>query len=213
MSVTPRGGTLSRVDARPEHVSDLLEQWLGQEEPRTLGGLVEAFGERSFAIVFAVLLSLSALPLPTGGVTNVFEAVAMLAALQLIAGRRTIWLPERWRRIDLRGRWGERVTRTLVSRLRWFERFSRRRLPYLTRGRGARTLFGLLVFVFTLAAFLAPPFSGLDTLPSLGVVILSLGVLVGDFAFVAAGTAIGAVGVAAVIGLGSLVINLAGDLF
>jgi hypothetical protein len=192
-------------------VSDELERWFDEAEARRLGDLVDDFGETSFAILFIVLLSVPALPLPTGGVTHVFEAIAMFVALQLIAGRRSIWLPARWRRLDLRGRTGTRLTRMLVRRLRWLERFSRRRLPYLTRGRLARTLFGLLVLAFSLTAFLAPPFSGLDTLPALGVVVMSLGVLLADFVFVAAGTVIGGLGVAAVIGLGSLLARLVGD--
>src|SRR5215216_6992893 len=96
-------------DASPR-VSDLLDQWRREEQPRTLGDLVEAFGERSFAIVFIVLLSVPALPLPTGGVTHVFEAIAMLIALQLLLGRHSIWLPARWKRLDLGGRTGERLT-------------------------------------------------------------------------------------------------------
>src|SRR5829696_3488780 len=128
------------VDAPPS-VSDLLEQWLGATQRRTFGELVDAFGEKSFAIVFIVLLSVPALPLPTGGVTHVFEAIAMLVALQLVVGRGSIWLPARWKRLDLGGRTGERLTRTLVRRLRWLERWSRERLPYLTRGRAARALY------------------------------------------------------------------------
>jgi len=38
-------------------------------------------------------------------------------------------------------------------------------------------VFGLLVLGGSAGAFLAPPFTGLDTLPALGVVLLSLGVL------------------------------------
>ena len=200
------------ADAHPR-VSDLLEQWLGEDQPRTLGELVEAFGEKSFAVVFIVLLSVPALPLPTGGVTHVFEAIALLVAAQLVIGRRSIWLPARWKRFDLRRGVGERLTETLVRRLRWVERFSRQRIPYLTRGRLARTLYGLQVVAFSLAAFLAPPFSGLDTLPALGVVIMSIGVLLADFVLVATGTIIGALGVAAVIGLGGLVVQLVRDLF
>ncbi len=192
----------------PPKVSELLDRWLSEDQPRTLGDLIDAFGEKGFAIIFIVLLSVPALPLPTGGVTHVFEAVAILIAAQLIAGRRTIWLPARWRRLDVGGRAGERALRALVRRIRWLERFSRQRLPYLTRARPARTLFGALVFAFSLAAFLAPPFSGLDTLPALGVVIMSLGVLLADFVLVAAGTTIGCLGVAAVIGLGGLVIQV-----
>ena len=169
--------------------------------------------EKSFALVFIVLMAVPALPLPTGGVTHVFEAVAMLVALQLIAGRRAIWLPQRWRQIDLRSRAGERMTNTLVKRIRWLERFSRPRLPSLTRGRASRTVFGALVLVLALTAFLAPPFSGLDTLPALGVVVLALGVLLADSLLMALGTVIGALGVVAVVGLGALAARWLGDLF
>ena len=41
---------------------------------------------------------------------------------------------------------------------------------------------------------MAPPFTGLDTLPALGVVILALGVLLRDFAVVAVGVALGVAG-------------------
>ena len=204
---------MARPADAPARASDLLEEWLRDGRGRTLGDLIDAFGEKSFALVFIVLLSVPALPLPTGGVTHVFEAVAMLVAVELIAGRHTIWLPARWRRLDLRGGTGERLLRTLVRRLRWVERFSRPRLRYLTRARPARALFGALVLGFSATAFVAPPFSGLDTLPALGVVVMSLGVLVADFAFVAAGTLIAGLGVAAVIGLGSLVVRGLGDLF
>ena len=47
-------------------------------------------------MLFVLLLALRP-ALPTGGVTHVFELIAMLLALQLIVGRRHVWLPERWR--------------------------------------------------------------------------------------------------------------------
>ena len=52
-----------------------------------------------------------ALPLPTGGATHVFEVIAVLLALQLIAGREHIWLPERWRRLELAGPRQQRFVR------------------------------------------------------------------------------------------------------
>ena len=61
------------------------------------------FGQRSFAVLFVLLLGVPALPLPTGGATHVFELIAMLLALQLIVGRDRIWLPQRWCRLSLAG--------------------------------------------------------------------------------------------------------------
>jgi hypothetical protein len=175
--------------------SEELESWLRQDGEKTLGTLVETFEEKSFALLFVLLLGVSALPLPTGGATHVFELIAMLLALQLIAGRDEIWLPERWRRTQLAGGRREAFIRKLMKMIRRLERWSRPRLPFLFDHRASNIVFGILVLAGTLGAFLAPPFSGLDTLPSLGAVLISLGVLLEDFAVVVAGVAFGAGGV------------------
>jgi hypothetical protein len=196
-----------------EHVSDQFEQWLAGAPPRTLGGLIDVFGEKSFAVLFVVLMATPALPLPTGGVTHVFEAITMLAALQLIAGRRTIWLPQRWRRLDLGGPSSARLAGTLVGRIRWIERFSHPRVRWLLNRRASGVVFGLLVFALALTAFVAPPFTGLDTLPALGAVVVSLGVLLEDFLVAAIGIVIGAIGALLVFVLGNLVVRGIGQLF
>ena len=196
-----------------EQVSEQLGRWLTGDAPKTLGGLIEVFGERSFAIVFALLMALPALPIPTGGATHVIEVVAMLLALELIAGRRSIWLPERFERIQLGGGSREKFVNKLLGLIRRLERFSRPRGARLFDYRLSGVLFGIVVFVFTLTAFLAPPFSGLDTLPSLGVVLLALGVLLTDIVLAAAGTAVGAIGVVLTIGFSSLVVKAIKSLF
>jgi hypothetical protein len=190
-----------------EKVSDRLERWLQGSQPRTLGSLIDLFGERSFAILFVLLMAIPALPLPTGGATHVFEIVTMLLALELIVGRRTIWLPERWKRRELIRKSDGRFTAALLKRIRWFERFSRPRLQPVLRHRLTGVAFGAIVLALALTAFVAPPFSGLDTLPALGVVVLSLGVLLEDAVLAAIGVGIGALGVVVVIGLGSLVVR------
>ena len=193
-------------------VSDELERWLAGEQPRTLGSLIDAFGERSFAIVFVLLMALPALPLPTGGATHVLEVVVMLLALELIAGRREIWLPKRWRGLELNTPARRKVITLLLKRIRWLERYSRPRVRWLFGHRLSGVVFGLVTLALTIVAFLAPPFSGLDTLPSIGVVLLALGILMTDGAVAVAGIVVGALGVVAVIGLGSLVANLVSDL-
>jgi hypothetical protein len=197
----------------PEKVSDQLEGWLTGDQPKTLGGLLDSSGEGSFAIVFVLLMAVPALPLPTGGVTHVFEVITMLLALELIAGRRAVWLPERWRRLELSGASSQKFINVLLRRIRSLERFSRPRAPWLFGHRLSASLFGLAVLALALTAFLAPPFSGLDTLPSIGVVMLALGYLLTDIVVASAGLAIGALGVASVIFLGSVAVNTVKGLF
>jgi hypothetical protein len=197
----------------PEKVSEQLERWLGGEGAKTLGSLIELFGKKSFAIVFVLLLGVPALPLPTGGATHVFEIIAMLLALELIAGRDEIWLPQRWRKLELAGERQKRFISGLMKMIRRLERLSRPRLRFLFEHRLSNVAFGLVVLGLSAAAFAAPPFTGLDTLPALGVVLLSLGMLLEDFLIVAAGIVVGAGGVALEIVLGSAAISGIGKLF
>jgi hypothetical protein len=86
--------------------------------------------------------------------------------------------------------------------IRRLERLSRPRLTFLFDHRLSNAVFGVLVVAGCLGAFLAPPFTGLDTLPALGVVLLSLGVLLEDAAIVAVALVVGAAGVLLEIVLG-----------
>ena len=191
----------------PEKLSDQLEQWLSGEGDKTLGGLVTAFGEKSFAVLFVLLLGVPALPLPTGGATHVFEIIAALLALELIIGRRQVWLPARWQRLELAGARQQKFIASLTKLIRRLEKLSRPRLAFVFTHRLFNAAFGLLVVAGAAAAFFAPPFTGLDTLPSLGVVILSLGVLLEDALIVIAGIAVGIVGVALEIVLGAAALH------
>jgi hypothetical protein len=71
--------------------------------------------------------------------------------------------------------------------------------------RVTRSAFGALVFGLTLSAFLAPAFSGRDTLPSLGVVVIGLGVLMRDLLV----ALLGAIGVATILVIGNLAVETA----
>lgn len=196
----------------PEKVSDQLERWLGGDGDKALGGLIELFQKKSFAILFVLLLGVPALPLPTGGATHVFEIIAVLLALELIAGRDEIWLPRRWRELELAGEKQTRFIAALMKAVRWLERFSRPRLRFLFDHRLSNIVFGLLVVGGSLGAFLAPPFTGLDTLPALGVVLLSLGVLLEDFVVVVVALVVGVAGVVVEVLLGSAAIHGLGNL-
>jgi hypothetical protein len=183
-------------------VSDQIEAWLDSEGDKTLGSLTELFGEKSFSVVFLFLLGLPALPLPTGGATHVTELIAMLLSLQLIVGRRRVWLPERWLRLEMAGSKQQRFVHGLLKTVRWLERFTRPRLRHLFGHRVSNAIFGVLILFLSIAAFVAPPFSGLDTLPALGGVLISLAVVVEDIALVIVGLIVGAAGVILEIVLG-----------
>ena len=180
-----------------------LESWLEQDQPKTIGALTNLIGEKSFALILMLLLFPSAIPIPTGGVTHVLELIAVLVALQLVMGRNELWLPRRVREHELGKVVTGKAVPAIIRRVRWFERWARPRLAGLLDTRIARSVLGVFVLLFVVGAFVAPPFSGLDTLPSLGVVIVCLGIIFSDVVIVALGIAAGTAGIALVVALGS----------
>jgi hypothetical protein len=204
---------MNATPEQPEKVSDQLERFLSGEGEKTLGSLIELFEKKAFALIFILLMGVPALPLPTGGATHVFEIVTVLLALQLIVGRDEIWLPQRWRRIQLAGPGREKFLRGLMKMIRRLERFSKPRFRFLFNHKVSNSVFGVLVVGGTVAAFAAPPFTGLDTLPSLGVVLLSLAVLLEDVVIAVLAIALGVGGVIVEIALGKAAISGIGKLF
>lgn len=194
--------------------SQQLHEWLISNKPKTIQGLIDHFAEKSFAVLFLILLAIPALPLPTGGVTHIFEIIAMLLALELTAGMSKVWLPKRWRRLKLPAKMQSSTLPFLVKALQKTERYSQVRLRSLLKKSITARIIGLLVLTFSLFAFVAPPFSGLDTLPALGVVFISLAIILDDFILLLLGLVIGLVGIGLVIGTGKLLLNLvSGSLF
>ncbi len=201
------------ADAQVEPFSVQLEAWLNSEGTKTIGDLGEVFAEKSFAVTVLFLMFLPALPLPTGGITHVFEAVTVVVAGQMVVGRRSLWLPARARRRELGSAMIEKAVPFISRRIRWFERFSRPRGVEIFRNRLALSFVGLLIVAFAVAAALSPPFSGLDTIPSLGAVVLALAIILEDVVILGIGAAIGMAGIAISITLGAAAVRLVSGLF
>jgi len=189
-------------------LGDELARWL-QGDDVTLGSLIHLFGERAFALAFVILLTPSALPIPTGGVTHLLQVIAVVLAAQLLVGRQEPWLPRRWQGVRLAGDGSGRMVRGLLRLIRRVERLARPRGSWLFGSRVADGIYGVLVILGAAAAFVAPPFSGLDTLPSLGVVVLSLAVLFRDALIGLLGVILLAVGITLEVLLGAALFRTA----
>lgn len=196
-----------------EPFSKQIEDWLRSDRLKTLGELGNVFEEKSFAVAILLLMFLPALPLPTGGITHVFEAITVLIAGEMVIGLPTIWVPERWRDRELGKGIVEKAIPFIVRRVRWFERFSHRRGARLFEHRWFLRVLGLVVMVLAVAASVAPPFSGLDTVPAMGAVVVALGIILEDVAIMGIGFAIGAAGIVMILTIGAIVVRFIQGLF
>jgi hypothetical protein len=208
-----RGGG-SPGDGPPgtQHLSgtfgDELEEWLRSDGPKTLGALGELFEEKSFAVTILMLMFVPALPLPTGGVTHVFELITVLLAAQMLVGRRTIWLPERWARRELGATMTGKAIPFVIRWVRRVERYSRPRWAALFHQRWMLPVFGLIFIALAVAAGLAPPFSGLDTLPAMGAIAVALAIIFEDVLLLAIGFVLGTTGVVLIVTVGAALVHV-----
>ncbi len=190
-----------------------LEKWDKSNGEKTIGSLEKVFAEKSFAIIILLLMAIPALPIPTGGITHLFELIVMLLALEMIIGRETIWLPKKWKNKELGKTIKQKVIPYIVKKIRWFEIHSRKRLNGIIINRNFNRLAGLVFFIFAFVAAIAPPFSGLDTLPSIGAVIVALSLILGDVLIFFAGILIGGIGIALVSIFGEITVTLLRHIF
>lgn len=194
--------------------SEELEKWLKSNGKKTVGDLQGIFGEKSFAILFLLFMFIPALPVPTGGITNlILLPTVMVASLQMIFGRRTLWLPWFMKRIVLGQAALKKGLPFMVRRIRWMEKYSRPRMAHLFDKALFRSILGLTVFTFAVTAWISPPFSFLDTLPSMGGVLVALAIILEDFSFYIAGLIVGSVGIGIVVTLADLVIGFIQKVF
>ena len=193
--------------------SDQLETWLNADGSKTIGDLGRVFSEKSFAVTILFLMFFPALPLPTGGVTHVFELITVLLAAEMMLGARSIWLPARWKDRALGATTTEKAIPFMMRRIRWLERFSKPRAAALFHRRWFLRILGLVFAGLAIASAVAPPFSGLDTFPALGAVFVALSIILEDVLALAIGLGIGAGGVVLILTVGAALIHLVRGLF
>lgn len=199
--------------AYPKKFSTELQQWLKSDKRKTLKDLELVFAEKSFAIAIFLLMALPALPIPTGGISHLFEILAIIIAFGMVLGLKAIWIPSRWDNIEIGGSFQQKALLPLIKLIKFFERFSRPRLSYVVNNREFIRLLGLIIIVFSLAAFFSPPFSGLDTLPALGVVIICLSIILEDIVVTLSGLIIGITGIILSLTIGTAIFKFFESLF
>lgn len=181
--------------SRPKDFSVELQEYINQPKgERTIAELGEVFGNKSAAIGIMVLMALPALPIPTGGVSHVFEIIAIFLAAGMIISSGRFWVPKRYQKTRLTGKNQERFFRGLIGFIAFFERFSSPRLPRLVNSGIIHRLSAVLVIIFSLFAFFSPPFSFLDTLPAMGAVIMMLALVLEDALLLLIGVLLGTFG-------------------
>lgn len=189
-------------------LSDKLERWLKTDSTPTLIEFNKEFSEEGMALLILILIAPSALPVPTGGITHLFQVLVLIIALQILMARKYLWIPKRMYGIRLDGKFKNLVMPKLIKFIKKIEP-SHNSPKFKPANNGKLdAASALMIMAFTLGAFFAPPFSMLDTLPSMAVIFMALSLISRAKKPFIFGTLIGALGLVLEIFFSAVVIEL-----
>lgn len=154
----------------------------------SVGELLKAFHERGFGFFLFLIALPAALPLPALGLNALIALPLLLLTGQQILGFHTIWLPESLKKKEISR---ENIEAFISKAQPWVKRaeyFIRPRLAFMTSGIVSH-LIGLSGFVMALSVTLPIPLT--NTVPSLGICLMAIGVLMRDGLAILAGMIVG----------------------
>ena len=165
--------------------------------------------EKGFLIFILILSAIPALPIPTGGITHVFEIIVMVLSIEIILGINKIWLPKKLLNKNLpKNLHNSKFLKNFIKIVRFFEKYSKPRFKRIVNNKVFLKFSALLILILTISAFLAPPFSGMDTLPSLAILLIVIGLIFEDLLISFIGVLTGSIGLGLIITFGKFVFNL-----
>jgi hypothetical protein len=178
-------------DHNPRPLESLLDDALNTvKTPQIpIGHFIDALRERGFGILVFLFALPMAIPLPVPpGVNLLFSTPLLFLTFQMMIGSTNPWLPQKIRLKQLKRSSLEDIVKKSRPWLKKFSFLIHPRLAWMTYG--VRTnIIGLCGFLFALCISVPIPMT--NTVPSLAVLLMAVGILMRDGLAVIGGIFIG----------------------
>lgn len=156
----------------------------GGDAGLTLHQIRDRLDERAYGLLI-LLLSIPCLVPGLYGVPQVVGLIVILLAGQMLVGREEPWLPRWFLNLRCKGSWLKAMADFAETKLGWIDRLSRPRLRRFADGPGEK-----LAAVFMILATVTILMPLTNTIPSIALALLSVGLIQRDGLFVLAGCAV-----------------------
>lgn len=156
----------------------------GGDAGLTLHEIRDRLDERAYGLLI-LLLSIPCLVPGLYGVPQVVGVIVILLAGQMLVGREEPWLPRWFLNLRCKGSWLKAMADFAETKLGWIDRLSRPRLRRFADGPGEK-----LAAVFMILATVTIVMPLTNTIPSIALALLSVGLIQRDGLFVLAGCAV-----------------------
>lgn len=164
--------TQQQAQTPPRKLSCIIQELCERADNRvTVEQIRDALGDRSFATLLLFFALVNMLPLPPGS-TLILGLPLLLVAVQMVIGRRSVWLPPFLLGKSLQADQFRRLAAKMMPRLERLETFVRPRYwPFPTPRSGERAI-GVTALVLATLVTLPIPFG--NWFPALACALLGL---------------------------------------
>lgn len=150
----------------------------------TLREIRDRLDERAYGLMI-LILAIPCLVPALYGVPQIVGIPILLLAGQMLVGREEPWLPEAALKRTVSKAMLDRMADFAVKRMGWFERLSRPRLRVFAEGWAERAAAGFMILA---TATIVLPMT--NTVPSVALALMAVGLIQRDGLFVAGGAAV-----------------------
>ncbi len=137
-----------------------------------IGTLSREVGEKGFGLLLMILSLPSALPIPAPGYSTPFGVAILLIAIQMLSGRRNLWLPRRIQGVQIPAGLAKRMAAAADKFLRATERWIKPRHEWIASPAGHA---GLAIVVAVMAALMMLPIPLTNTFPAMVIFLIGIG--------------------------------------
>lgn len=162
-------------------LSNELQRYFFEEERPSKVALADILllaKERIFGFLLVILALPSALPVPAPGYSTPFGILIFLVAMQLIAGSKSLWLPQRMMNHPIKLSTVQGFLKAGIPWLRRIEAIARPRLSYVCTTLPGRVTIGIVIALMAIPMMI--PIPGTNTLPAIGIFVTAFGLLEDD---------------------------------
>jgi hypothetical protein len=157
-------------------LSKELERYFFEEdrgETVSLAQIIALAEEKVFGIVLLLLAFPSALPIPAPGYSIPFGIFIFVVAVQLMMGRKKLWLPLSWQKKTVKTEMAQGVLKKGLPWLTKIEAIAHPRFPMVCQSAGGKLVMGVAIAM--MATSMMIPIPGTNTLPAMSIFLIAFG--------------------------------------
>ncbi len=170
-----------------------LKNSFNKQDNISIDDILKALHERSFGIMLLIFAMPAAIPLPGLGINLIIAAPLLFLTAQQALGRDSIWFPQKMRDKSISSERVERILNAALPIIRKIELLVKPRLGFVTQGVFSY-LIGFCGLIMALSVCVPLPLT--NTVPSVGIALMAIGVIMRDGLAVIAGALLGLLWVA-----------------